>query len=307
MNSRKGYSIRSGNRRGSDSVDNLRIAIITGLSGSGKTTALRALEDIGYFCIDNLPVILLPKLLELQTDATHKITDIALVMDVRGKHFLEKHKEIISDLKEKGYNIEIIYLEATDEALLHRFSETRRAHPLSEQRTVLESIGLERHQLRNLKQMADTVIDTSLYNVHELKELIQRYYASPVAEKKLIINLTSFGYRYGLPPDADIVLDVRFLPNPYFEESLREFDGNNRDVEEYVLRSDTSRQFMLELYKFVAFLTPLYEKEGKAYLNIAIGCTGGKHRSVVVLNKLGEYFLERNCRVNLNHRDVNRA
>jgi len=286
---------------------NIRIAIITGLSGSGKSTALRALEDIGFFCIDNLPVILLPKLLEMQSGTASEISKIALVMDIRGKQFLEKHVGIISGLKADGYNIEILFLEASDDSLLHRFSETRRTHPLSEKRTVLESIKLERDKLSDLKQMADNVIDTSLYNVHELKDLIQRYYLSPSSGKRLVINLTSFGYRYGLPPDADIILDVRFLPNPYFIKDLSDFDGNDKEVEDYVLEWDESKQFIDVLFNLVAFLTPLYEKEGKTYLNVGIGCTGGKHRSVVILNQLARYFTDRDYHVNLNHRDIKKG
>ena len=284
----------------------VRIAIITGLSGSGKSTALRALEDIGFFCVDNLPVMLLPKLLEMQSGTASEISKIALVMDIRGKQFLEKHTEIISGLKAEGYNIEILFLEASDDSLLQRFSETRRAHPLSEKRTVLDSIKLERDKLSNLKQMADNVIDTSRYNVHELKNLIQRYYLSPSSGKRLVVNLTSFGYRYGLPPDADIVLDVRFLPNPYFIKDLSDLSGNDKEVEDYVLRWDESKQFIDVLFNLVAFLTPLYEKEGKTYLNVGIGCTGGRHRSVVILNQLSKYFTDRDYHVNLNHRDIKR-
>ena len=288
-------------------MKNIRIAIITGLSGSGKSTALRALEDIGFFCVDNLPVALLPKLLEMQSGTASEISKIALVMDIRGKQFLEKHVEIISGLKADGYNIEILFLEASDDSLLHRFSETRRTHPLSEKRTVLESIKLERDKLSDLKQMADNVIDTSLYNVHELKDLIQRYYLSPSSGKRLVVNLTSFGYRYGLPPDADIILDVRFLPNPYFVKDLSDLDGNDKEVEDYVLGWDESRQFVDVLFKLVAFLTPLYEKEGKTYLNVGIGCTGGRHRSVVIINQLSRYFADRDYQVNLSHRDIKKA
>jgi len=288
-------------------MKNIRIAIITGLSGSGKSTALRALEDIGFFCVDNLPVTLLPKLLEMQSGTASEISKIALVMDIRGKQFLEKHVEIISGLKAEGYNIEILFLEASDDSLLHRFSETRRIHPLSEKRTVPDSIKLERDKLSDLKQMADNVIDTSLYNVHELKDLIQRYYLSPSSGKRLVINLTSFGYRYGLPPDADIVLDVRFLPNPYFIKNLSDLDGNDKEVEDYVLGWDESKQFINVLFNMVAFLTPLYEKEGKTYLNIGIGCTGGRHRSVVIINQLSRYFTDRDYQVNLSHRDIKKA
>ena len=288
-------------------MKNVRITIITGLSGSGKSTALRALEDVGFFCVDNLPIVLLPKLLELRGEGSNEISKIALVMDVRGRYFLEKHTEIISGLKEKGYNIHILFLEATDDSLLHRFSETRRSHPLSEKRTVIESIKLEREKLSNLKQMADNVIDTSLYNVHEFKDLVQRYHLSPSKGKRLVVNLTSFGYRYGLPPDADIVLDVRFLPNPYFVDELRDHSGNDKDVAYYVLGCNESRNFLDVLFNLASFLTPLFEKEGKTYLNIAIGCTGGRHRSVVMVNQLSKYYSKRKYQVNLNHRDVKRG
>ncbi|MCD6152469.1 MAG: RNase adapter RapZ [Syntrophobacterales bacterium] len=288
-------------------MKNIRITIITGLSGSGKSTALRALEDIGFFCVDNLPVVLLPKFLEIQSGTASEISKIALVMDIRGKYFLEKHTEIILGLKSEGYHIEILFLEASDDSLLHRFSETRRTHPLSQKRTVLESIQLEREKLTDLKQMADNVIDTTLFNVHELKELIQRYYLLPFSGKRLVVNLTSFGYRYGLPHDADIVLDVRFLPNPYFVKDLSDLNGNDRKVEDYVLGCDESKQFLDVLFNLVSFLTPLFEKEGKTYLNIAIGCTGGKHRSVVIINQLGQHFEERGYQVNLQHRDINKV
>ncbi|MBN2254393.1 MAG: RNase adapter RapZ [Deltaproteobacteria bacterium] len=283
-----------------------RIVIVTGLSGSGKSTALRALEDIGFFCIDNLPVRLLPALLEIHAETARDVHNIALVMDIRGKSFLERHMEIIPDLKERGYSIEILFLDATDESLLHRFSETRRSHPLAEVGTVLESIRLEREKLLDLKQLADNVVDTSLYNVHELKDHIQQYYLSPTTGKKLIINVISFGYRHGIPPDADIVLDVRFLPNPYFVKELKELDGNNHKVTEYVMAVDETRSFLRELFRLTAFLTPLYEKEGKSYLNMALGCTGGKHRSVVIVNKLAEHYRDKNYRVNVNHRDIKR-
>jgi UPF0042 nucleotide-binding protein len=220
--------------------------------------------------------------------------------------FFEKYADIVSTLRAREYNIEIVFLEASDESLLRRFSETRRIHPLSEKGTMIDNIQLEREKLSDLKQMADIVIDTSLYNVHELKELIQRYYLSPANGMKLVINLTSFGYRYGLPPDADVVLDVRFLPNPYFVQALRNFNGNDTSVIDYVLKWEETRKFLDVLFSLADFLTPLYEKEGKAYLNIALGCTGGKHRSVVICNKLAEYYKDKNYRVNINHRDIRR-
>ncbi len=288
-------------------MKNIRVVIITGLSGSGKSTALRALEDIGFFCVDNLPVVLLPKFLEIQADASSEISKVALVMDLRERSFLEKYTTIFSEMKEMGYRIEILFLDASDDALLYRFKETRRTHPLSEKGTIMEGIALERAKLSSLRNMADKVIDTSPYNVHQLKDVTQRYFLSSSAEKRLVINLTSFGYRYGLPPDADIVIDVRFLPNPYFIENLKHLDGNDQKVEEFVMGWEESRTFLGELFKLFEFLIPLYEKEGKAYLNIALGCTGGKHRSVVMLNRLGKFLSEKSYIINVNHRDIYRV
>ena len=287
--------------------EDLHVVIVTGLSGSGKSTALRSLEDIGFFCVDNLPVILLPKFLEIQTGSSSKISKIALVMDLRERYFLEKYTGIFSQLKEKGYRIEILFLDANDNTLLRRFSETRRVHPLSEKGAVMDGITLERAKLSALKEMADKVIDTSFDNVHQLRELIQRHYHTPSTIKRLIINLTSFGYRYGLPLDADIILDVRFLPNPYFVEGLKDFDGNNEKVEDYVLGWEESKAFLGRLLKLMDYLMPLYEKEGKANINIALGCTGGKHRSVVILNQLGKYFSGKDYLTNIRHRDIDRS
>ena len=287
-------------------MKNLHVIIITGLSGSGKSTALKAMEDIGFFCVDNLPIVLLQKFLEIRAGASNEICKIALVMDLRERSFIEKHVKVISKLKRKGYNIEILFLEASDEMLLQRFSVTRRAHPLSEERTILESIKLEREKLVSLKDAASDVIDTSFFNIHQLKDIIQKRYHTPLNGKRIIINLISFGYRYGLPHDADIVMDVRFLPNPYFVKDLKDFDGNDKKVEEYVLKWDETKQFLHELYRLISFLMPLYEKEGKTYLSIALGCTGGRHRSVVILNHLNRYFSEKEFQVNINHRDIDR-
>ena len=288
-------------------MKNRRIVIVTGLSGSGKSTALRALEDIGFFCVDNLPIMLLPKFLDMQTGTSSEVSKIALVMDLREKHFLENHINVLSRLKKKKYNIEILFLDTNDDFLLRRFSETRRLHPLSEGKTILESIKLERNKLQELKEMAGNVIDTSNYSVHQLKEHVQRLCLAPGQVRKLLINLISFGYRFGLPPDADIVMDVRFLPNPYFVKDLKEYNGNETTVEEYVMQWDDTEQFLSNLFKMMTFLTPLYEKEGKSYLNIAIGCTGGKHRSVVILNQLARYFSDRDYTTNVSHRDIDRA
>ena len=285
-------------------MKNLRVVIITGLSGSGKSTALRALEDIGFFCVDNLPVILLPKFLSITAAASPEIKNVALVMDLRERSFLQKYQRIFSLVKEKGYRIEIVFLESSDDSLLNRFSETRRTHPLSQRGPVLEGIQLEKSMLAPLRKMADIVIDTTTINVHQLKDTVQRHFSPEFKKRKMVINVSSFGYRYGLPVEADLVLDVRFLPNPYFVERLKNLDGFDPDVQKYVLQNKEAKEFLDRLTKLMNFLIPLYEKEGKVRLNIALGCTGGKHRSVVMANKIGKYFTSKKYIVNLIHRDI---
>ena len=287
-------------------MKNLRVVIITGLSGSGKSTALRALEDIGFFCVDNLPVILLPKFLSITTSSSPEIKQVAMVMDLRERSFLDKYQRIFTGLKEKGYKIEILFLESGDDSLLHRFSETRRIHPLSERGLIKEGILMEREKLSSLKKMADKIIDTTSLNVHQLKDIVQSHFLPSSRQKKMVINLTSFGYRYGLPVDADLVFDVRFLPNPHFVENLKNYDGHNADVQDYVLQNKESKKFLEKILDLMNLLIPLYEKEGKVRLNIAMGCTGGKHRSVVMANKLDSYFSSMKYMVNLNHRDINK-
>lgn len=284
----------------------LRVVIITGLSGSGKSTALRALEDIGFFCVDNLPVVLLSKFLEIQSDPAKEISQVAMVMDLREQAFLEKYPRIFVRLKEKGFRIEILFFDAADEAILRRFSETRRTHPLAPLGSIMDGIRLEREKLAPLRQMADRVIDTTSCNVHQLKDVVQRHFRSALA-KSLVIHVTSFGYRYGLPADADMVLDVRFLPNPHFVEELRSCDGHDSRVRDYVLESEGGRIFVTKLFDLMAFLIPLYEKEGKSRFNIALGCTGGRHRSVVMANLLGAYFAEKGYPVHIAHRDIGKS
>jgi UPF0042 nucleotide-binding protein len=288
-------------------MKNLRVVIITGLSGSGKSTALRAMEDIGFFCVDNLPVILLPKFLAITVLSSPEIKQVAMVMDLRERSFLDKYRRIFARLKENGYKIEILFLESSDDALLHRFSETRRIHPLSTKGSVIEGISLEREKLDSLKKMADKIIDTTSANIHQLKDIVQRHYLPSSEHKKMVVNVTSFGYRYGLPTDADLVFDVRFLPNPYYVEDLKNYDGHNNAVEKYVLENNESKEFLKKILDLMNFLIPLYEKEGKAMLNIALGCTGGKHRSVVMAKQLSAHFLAMKYIVNTSQRDINKS
>ena len=288
-------------------MQNLRVVIITGLSGSGKSTALRALEDIGFFCVDNLPVVLLPKFLDITTKSSPEIKQVAMVMDLRERSFLKKYEDIFSRLKEKGYKIEILFLDSSDESLLRRFSVTRRTHPLSEKGSIMDGIRQEREKLSSLKEMADQIIDSTSTNVHQLKDIVQRYFLPASEHKKVIINVVSFGYRYGLPADADLVFDVRFLPNPYFVEDLKEFSGQNEAVRDYVLKNEKSETFLEKVFDLMTYLIPLYDKEGKVRLNIALGCTGGKHRSVVMADQFSAHFSEMKYIVNITHRDINKS
>jgi RNase adapter protein RapZ len=288
-------------------LKNLHVVIITGLSGSGKSTALRALEDIGFFCVDNLPVVLLPKFISITIQSSPEIKQVAMVMDLRERSFVEKYRRIFDHLKEKGYKIEILFLEASEESLLRRFSETRRNHPLSAKGSIMEGIRVEVDKLSPLRQMADKIIDTTTSNVHQLKDSVQRQFLPSSRQKKMIVSVMSFGYRYGLPADADLVIDVRFLPNPYYVEDLKNFDGHHGAVEKYVLNNTESKDFLKKAIDLMNFLIPLYEKEGKARLNIALGCTGGKHRSVVMANQFSSHFQAMKYIVHTSHRDINKS
>ena len=288
-------------------MKHLRVVIISGLSGSGKSTALKALEDIGFYCVDNMPVVLLPKFLKIQSDPAKQIDQVAMVMDLREKSFLEKYPRIFNRLRQQGYRIEVIFIDANDEILLHRFSETRRVHPVSVKGSVMDGIRLEREMLFPLKEMADRVLDTSSLNVHQLKDAVQRAFLASSDKKRLIVNVVSFGYRYGLPADADVVFDVRFLPNPHFVDELKRHDGHHPSVRNYVMATDEAKGFIQRLFDLMDFIVPLYEREGKARINIALGCTGGHHRSVVMANQLGGYFSEKDYLVNITHRDITKS
>ncbi|MDP2854932.1 MAG: RNase adapter RapZ [Smithellaceae bacterium] len=288
-------------------MKNIHIVIITGLSGSGKSTALRAMEDIGFFCVDNLPVVLLPKFISITLQSSPEIKQVAMVMDLRERRFIEKYQRIFEQLKEKGYRIEILFLEANEDSLLRRFNETRRSHPLSAQGSIQDGIDLEIEKLSPLRQMADKIVDTTETNIHQLKDVVQRHFLPASEQRKMIINVTSFGYRYGLPADADLVIDVRFLPNPYYVESLKKFDGHQCAVEAYVLDNAEGREFLRKSIDMMDFLIPLYEKEGKVRLNIALGCTGGHHRSVVMANQISSHFQAMKYIVHTSHRDINKS
>jgi UPF0042 nucleotide-binding protein len=284
-----------------------RVVILTGPAGAGKSTAIKTLEDLGFFCVDNLPIILLPKFIELSQGSVEEISKIAMVMDIRERPFLKEYPRIFEEMRERGQKIELIYLEASDEAILRRFSETRRQHPLAEEGSVLEGIAIEREELADLKQLADQIIDTTHLNVHQLREVITQYFSHVTPEKKMFITLLSFGYKFGVPYNVDIVIDVRFLPNPYFVEGLKFLTGNDQSVIDYVMRSDDTQHFIEKFKGFLDFLLPRYEKEGKTYLTIGIGCTGGKHRSVVIANYLDKIIDQERYIIRVDHRDLNKT
>jgi len=283
-----------------------RIVIVTGLSGSGKSTVIKAMEDIGFFCLDNLPIALLSKLLEMRVPASSEITKLAVVIDIRGGEFFIESPRVIKELKKQGYQIEILFLECSDEVLLRRFNETRRGHPIAKERPISEGIRIERESLQELKKLAHKIIDTSGYNVHQLKDIINQYVSLPSIKRKLNIYLISFGFKYGIPFNSDIMMDVRFLPNPYFMEKFKGLTGLDEEVEHFVLKERETQRFLKIFYRLIEYSLPLYEKEGKSNLTIAIGCTGGKHRSVAVLQDMKRFLDKKKYLVTIEHRDISK-
>jgi UPF0042 nucleotide-binding protein len=282
---------------------NWRIVIITGLSGSGKSTVSRALEDMGFFCVDNLPIALLPKLFELRSASLGPDSKIALVMDLREKDFLKTYPEVFTWLRQEGFQWEILFLEASDEVLVRRYSQTRRAHPLAGEGDVLQAIHKEREMLADLRSMSTTVIDTSLYNVHQLQGAIRDLFGQGPPGRRMTLTFLSFGYGRGLPQEADLVIDARFLPNPYFVEELKALPGTDARIRDYLAEFAGTRDFVERIESLLEYLLPLYEREGKAYLTVAIGCTGGKHRSVAIAEKMGRVFAAQ-FPVRVRHRDL---
>lgn len=281
----------------------MKTVILSGISGSGKTTFLRALEDVGFFCVDNFPLVLLEKFPELLKLTGDKISKCALVVDIREKDFFEEWKHLLIDAKQK-HGAEIIFLESSDESLIKRFKETRRSHPILGATNVRDALKEERRLLGWIKEMADNIIDTSHFSLHELRRFVLNTYGH--SDVKMRINLMSFGYAYGLPMESDIVLDVRFLPNPYFVDELREKTGLSDEVKEFIISKVEYIQYFDMLSNFLTYLIPLYEKEGKSYLTVSIGCTGGKHRSVMIVEALAKHLVENGYNISTTHRDVDR-
>jgi len=321
-------------------VKNIRVILISGLSGSGKTTAIKALEDIGFYCVDNLPILLLPKFIELCEQSGGKISKVAVVEDIRGeasypesiqtpgpasdgigpgqatdaeeeKDFLKDSRRIIQSLRREGYPIEILFLESSNPILMRRFSETRRQHPLAVGGSIREGLGLERERLQAIRDMANQVIDTSQLNVHQLKEKIQQYAQEGSSTGQMTVTLLSFGHSFGVPFEADLLMDVRFLPNPYFVEELKRLKGDHPKVAEYVLQWEETKEFLRHIQGLIRFLLPLYERERKTHVTIAVGCTGGRHRSVVIVNQLAEMLRDevtkRGVFLSVQHRDAEKG
>jgi len=267
---------------------------------------MAALEDAGFYCIDNMPVDLLPKFLEMPIERDSEIAGVALAMDLRERGFLTKYKAVFTELKQKGYHFEILFLEADEEILIQRYSETRRQHPLSTGKSLLVGIREEKKQLEDLRAVADVVINSSKYNVHQLKSKILAIAQKSKNNVRMRINVLSFGFKYGVPYDADLIMDVRFLANPYFNPELKDLDGEAPKIREFVLDHEATRLFLDKYLDLLDYLIPLYEKEGKAYLTIAIGCTGGRHRSVTIARDIYEHINAMGKTVELNHRDRER-
>jgi UPF0042 nucleotide-binding protein len=277
--------------------------IITGLSGSGKGTFLRALEDRGFFCVDNLPLGLLPKFYELIVKSEGESPKAAMVIDVREGQTLSEFPAVYEELKKNSaLEMSLWFLEAAEAVLVRRFSETRRPHPLDPNRPVLEAIALERERLAPIRTMADYILDTSQFTIHELRQHAVRLFEEKQAQH-LLVSLVSFGFKYGVPIDSDLVFDVRFLPNPNFVPDLKPYTGAHPAVIEYMNSHEATHKFLDHVYNFIDFLLPQYEKEGKSYVTISIGCTGGKHRSVFIANAIGEHLARNKYRVKVSHRD----
>jgi RNase adapter protein RapZ len=293
-------------RRRSPATRAPRILLISGLSGSGKTHVLRALEDIGWLCVDNLPTVLIPRFADLIRDSAGP-ERAALVVDIRERDFLRQFPHVYRQLRGKGIEVSLLFLEAAETALVRRFSETRRPHPLAFNQPAIDGIREEREALKPVRKMADHILDTTDYTVHELRDYIKEHYDLRAGASPLVVSVTSFAYRYGVPAEADLVFDVRFLPNPNFVPRLKPLTGNHAAVVRYMKRQPDTLTFLRKLGSLLSYVIPRYVREGKSYLTIAVGCTGGRHRSVMMANALGEVISRKGYTVRVRHRDLRQA
>lgn len=284
-----------------------RFVVITGLSGAGKTQAMRALEDLGYFCVDNLPPALIPAFAELCERSGGRVSRVALVVDIRGGEFFSDLNDALNRLDAMGFGHQILFLEADDDTLVRRYKETRRRHPLGDEASVEEAIRSERRRLEDTRGRASVVIDTSDLSPVKFREKLIHMFADGDEAGRFTIAIVSFGFKHGLPMDADLVFDVRFLPNPQYVESLQPFDGKARKVADYVLKSPLTSAFLRRLRSFLEFLVPHYITEGKSQLVIAVGCTGGRHRSVAIAERLAAILRQGRHRVLVEHRDIDKS
>lgn len=286
----------------------MQFTVVTGLSGSGKTQVVRFLEDMGFFCIDNMPPVLIPKFVEMFLSVNGKFEKVAFVVDIRVGDMIDQLLEELQYIKENGYEYTMLFLDADDKTLIKRYKESRRVHPMASSKGLLDSIRKERHVLERLYHEADYIIDTSNMRPSALCERLKEIYLKDTGDRHQInINVMSFGFKYGVPIDADLVFDVRCFPNPFYIDELKELTGNDKPVQKYVMSFSQSNEFMDKLYDMMAFLLPLYVEEGKNSLTIAIGCTGGKHRSVTMANALGQMLQKDKYKVEINHRDITRG
>lgn len=286
-------------------AERLRLIVITGLSGAGKSHAIKCFEDMGYYCVDNLPTTLIPTFAELAASSTRRIHRVALGVDIREGEYLKPIAAVLAALRARGYAAEVVFLEASDEVLVRRYHESRRRHPVAGT-TLPERIRSERELLAQLRELADRVIDTSHITVHQLKQLLVDAYGDPGPRVGLAVSLVSFGYKYGIPYDADLVLDCRFLPNPFFVDALKPLDGRAAEVRRFILDQPEGREFVARIGDLLAYLLPRYQREGKAYLTVAVGCTGGRHRSVALVEELRDLVVSQGFSASATHRDADR-
>lgn len=278
--------------------------IVTGLSGAGRSSALKNFEDLGYFCVDNLPTTLIPKFAEICLQLKNKIKKVALGIDIREGDFLDDLFISLEEISKMGFSYQIVFLEASNSVLVRRYSETRRKHPLDKEgRSMLEVIVQERKRLMGIKERADKIIDTTTLTPQEFKQVVFSSFRETPELDTINVSLVSFGYKYGIPVDADLVIDTRFLPNPHYIERLRPLTGSDTEVSRFVLKSSVTQKFLKKYFSLLKFLVPYYIREGKSYLTIAVGCTGGRHRSVIIVNELKK-FLEKKYPVKIQYRDI---